>query len=80
MCAVSPAGRLASESRILCHGDEAHRRASRKRSRKRVADRRTGSDPAQRSVTEIVTNVAQHDVIGRNMPLRERCIFWIASS
>ena len=27
----------------------------------------TGLDPTQASVTEIVTHVAQHDAIGRNM-------------
>ena len=40
----------------------------------------TGSDPAQASVTEIVTHVAQHDAIGRNMALLRPCHFDIVTS
>jgi len=39
-----------------------------------------GSDPAQASVTEIVTHVAQHDAIGRNMARRRSCALDIATS
>jgi len=39
-----------------------------------------GSDPAQASVTEIVTHVAQHDAIGGNMPLLRPSTFDIATS
>ena len=35
----------------------------------------TGSGPAQASLTEIVTHVAQHDVIGRNMARLRWCAF-----
>jgi len=40
----------------------------------------TYPDPGQESVAEIVTHVAQHDVIDRNMALRRLCPFDIATS
>ena len=47
--------------------------------RKRVADANTASDPTQASVTEIVTRLAQHDAIGRNMALGRPCTFDFAT-
>jgi len=69
------------ESGRLCCGDEAHGEGmpvAAKKANGRTAS--MGSDPAQASVTEIVTHVAQHDAIGGNMPLLRPSTFDIATS
>src|SRR6185436_18170316 len=73
--------RSASEYGRLCRGDGSHEGGmpvTAKKAKGRTAN--TGSDPAQASVTEIVTHVAQHDAISRNRALLRPCAFDIATS
>jgi|SRR5215467_852276 hypothetical protein len=69
-----------SESGRLCRGDESHGGGvpvTVKKAKRRTAN--AGLASAQASVTKLVTHVAQHDAIGRNMALRRPCAFDIAT-
>jgi len=80
-CGIGLFGGSASESGTLCHENGAHGGGvpvTVTKAKGRTAN--TGSDPAQASVTEIVTHVPQHDAIGRNMALLRPCAVDIATS
>ena len=73
-------GRPMSESGTVCRGDESHGGGvpvTVKKAKRRTAN--AGLASAQASVTKLVTHVAQHDAIGRNMALRRPCAFDIAT-